>query len=153
MTEATSGPPTALTAASLSMPSSTASRRWRFPTAALLFGLRRLNTMYGWVLEPPQIWNDGFFDAISDEIDAGLTGVSPLVRFMLPASMSASCVDAEDPLIVSTILFTYWCRIVSVDCFHAGFFTKLTDLPGWYELSAYGPSEIRCWSSWRLAGR
>ena len=39
-----------------------------------------------------------------------------------------------------------------MDAFHAGFLTSVIDLPGMYELIWYGPSEIVCWSSWRLFG-
>ena len=53
---------------------------------------------------------------------------------------------------VTTILFTYWCRSGSVDCFQAGFLAIVIDLPGMYEVIWYGPSEIVCWSSCRLFG-
>ena len=48
----------------------------------------------------------------------------------LPPSISASWVAAEATPMVTTMLLTYWCRSVSVDCFHAGFTLSVADLPG-----------------------
>src|SRR5580658_7269545 len=67
--------------------------------------------------------------------------------------MSASWVAAEVTPSVRVISLRYWCRIGSVDCFHAGFRMKVMDLPGMYEVIWYGPSEILCSSSCKLFGR
>ncbi len=53
---------------------------------------------------------------------------------------------------VMVIELTYWCRMESVDCFHAGFFCMTIDLLGVYEVIWYGPSEIVCRRSGRLSG-
>src|ERR1700761_4387837 len=90
-------------------------------------------------VEPPEV--------ASDWIDDGLTPVS-LVRSWLPAWMSDSWVSAEGTPSVTTIEFTKSRRSGSVDCFQAGFLTNVIDLLATYELSEYGPSDIRCWSSW-----
>ncbi len=66
--------------------------------------------------------------------------------------MSASWACAVTAM-VSVIWLTYWCLTESVDCFHAGFFTIVMDLPGVKLLIWYGPSEMVCWSSCRLFGK
>ena len=71
----------------------------------------------------------------------------------MPAFSSASWVVAEVTPSVSEIWFTYWCLIVSVDCFHAGFLVIMRDLPGTSELIWYGPSDMTCWSNCALFGR
>src|SRR5271165_6871413 len=115
-------------------------------------GLRRLNTMYGKVLDCGQITKLGAFDAIRDGIDDGLIAVPLSMMSWVPACRSDSWVSAELTPNVSTTLSTYWCRSESVDCFQAGFLTRSRSLPGVYELIWYGPSAIVCWSSCRLFG-
>ena len=66
--------------------------------------------------------------------------------------MSDSCVWADVTPSVSTILSTKAFRSESADAFHAGFLTRVIDLPATYELIWYGPSEIVCSSSCKLLG-
>src|SRR5579862_7062589 len=107
--------------------------------------------MYGCVLDQGQILKLGLPPVSSAGSDAGFSGVS-LVTSSVPACMSDSCVWADVTPIVSTILSTYPLRSAAMDAFHAGPLTSVIDLPGMYELIWYGPSEIVCWSSWRLFG-
>ena len=106
MIVATSGPPMAFTAADLSRPYSTAWRTSSLPAAPFASGLRRLNTMYGKVVDYGQIVKLGAFDATRDGIDAGLIGVSLLITSSVPACMSDSWVSAEVTPSVSTIVDT-----------------------------------------------
>ena len=103
---ATAGPPMAFTAADLSTPYSTAWRTSSLPAAPFASGLRRLNTMYGKVVEYGQISKLGAFDATRDGIDAGLIGVSLSITSWVPACMSDSWVSAEVTPSVSTIVAT-----------------------------------------------
>ena len=60
--------------------------------APLASGLRRLNTMYGKVVDHGQMWKFGHaLDATSCGIDAGLTG-GVVVTSCVPACMSDSWV-------------------------------------------------------------
>src|ERR1700733_12697004 len=76
MTCATAGPPIAFTAATLSTPYSTAWRTSSLLAAPLASGLRRLNTMYGYVVDQGQTWKLESPEDSSPGIDDGLTGVS-----------------------------------------------------------------------------
>src|SRR5215469_10354745 len=105
MIVATSGPPMDFTTATLSRPYSTACRTSSLPAAPPESGLRRLNTMYGNVLDQGQMWKFEAFDATSDGIDDGLIGVS-LMTSSEPACMSDSWVCAEVTPRVSTICVT-----------------------------------------------
>src|SRR5215472_16527519 len=73
-------------------------------------------------------------------------------RSYTPAFMSLNWVCASETPIVTEIWLTYWCRLASVDCFHAGFLDMTIDRPGVYVVIWYGPSEIVFWSSFRLFG-
>ena len=106
MIVATAGPPMAFTAADLSRPYSTAWRTSSFCMAPFASGLRRLNTMYGKVVEYAQITKLGAFDAIRDGIDAGLIGVLLSITSSVPACRSDSWVSAEVTPNVSTTLST-----------------------------------------------
>src|SRR6266568_4467640 len=123
---ATVGPPRTFCTATLLIPYSIAWRTPSLPIAPLLLGLRRLNTTYGSVLLPGQARNFG------------------------------SCVDSRVGISLGTMPVSsgrsYWCRLASVDCFHAGFCIIVIDRLGTYEVIWYGPSEIVCWSSCRLFG-
>src|SRR5580698_5603993 len=98
------------------------------------------------MVDQGQISKFEIFEFASCSTDDGLTPVS-LVTSWLPAWMSDSWVCAEVTPSVSTIEFTSACRSVSVDCCHAGFFENVIDLPATYEVTEYGPSDIRCVSS------
>ncbi len=66
--------------------------------------------------------------------------------------MSASWVAADATPSVSTMVLTYWCRLLSVDFFQAGLVPSVIDLPARYDVIWYGPSESVCVSSWLLFG-
>ena len=95
----------AFTAADLSTPYSIAWRTSSLPAAPFASGLRRLNTVYGKVVDHGQMWKLEAFDAIRDGIDAGLIGVS-LITSWVPACMSESWVSAEVTPNVSTMVDT-----------------------------------------------
>src|ERR1700678_1348433 len=98
------------------------------------------------------MWKSGLLARLG--IAVGGTVRSPSSsRSWLPASTSASAVWVELVPMVSTILFTYWCRFGSLACDQAGFLVKTIVLFGIHWLIWYGPSDSRCWPSCALAGR
>ncbi len=71
---------------------------------------------------------------------------------MVVALISSTWVVALVTPIVMTIVFTYWCRSGSVDCFQNLFRVSTTCLPGVYEVMLYGPSDIMWSRSWQAVG-
>src|SRR5215469_16318720 len=93
----------------------------------------------------------GFLLACSCGIEGVGTGRSHM-RSWLPAWTSASMVWSEEMPSVTTICWTYWCRIGSVDCFQAGFRLSTIFLFAVYWVIAYGPSDIVCCRNCALSG-
>src|SRR5260370_38971232 len=102
---ATAGPQMDFCTAALFAPYSMAWRTSPLPIAPPVSGLRRLNTMYGNVVDQGQILKLGLPPVSRPGSDDGFSGVS-LVMSSLPACMSESCVCADVTPSVSTILST-----------------------------------------------
>src|SRR5579875_1374414 len=128
------GPPSTFCRAALSTPYSTAWRTGGLPIAPPASGLRRLNQRYGLSALFGQMCSRWSWLASIPGMDVGGTGRSPRPRSAVFAWKSAISVCEEPTPMVTAILFTYWWRSGSDDCFHAGFFVRVIDLPGTYEV-------------------
>ena len=92
-----------------------------------------MNTMYGDKLLPGQALNFGSCVDSSVGISLGTMLVSSGRSYWL-AFMSLNWVCASETPIVTVTLLTYWCRLGSVDCCHAGFRDIVIDRLGTYEV-------------------
>src|ERR1017187_2625124 len=133
--------------ATLSIAYSSALRTLTLPSAPELFGLRTLKTRYGFVVPGAgKTPSCGF--QLGDSrpwIAAGGTMVFHS-RSAVPAARSCcTSVAAADPArsSLTSISFTYWCRIGSEACVHAASRVRTISCPTLYVVIAYGPSEYR----------